>query len=354
MTKRIAITLGDPGGIGPEVALKALAARRWPRDTRFVLIGSRALVRREARRLGLPVPPPWRTGRPDAAQDPVSLWEPEPPRPAGRTPAWQPGVTGAAQARAAARWIRAGVEGCLAGRFDGLVTGPVCKRSLRLAGLSYPGHTEYLAALTRTRRVAMMLIGGPLRVVLATRHEPLARVPACLTVHTIETAVELAARGAAWLGAGHKPIGVCALNPHAGDGGILGREERQTLAPALRALRRRGFSVEGPVPGDVIFYQALRGRFGVVVAMYHDQGLGPLKMVAFESGVNLTLGLPIIRTSPDHGTAFDIAGTGRAHAGSMRAAIELAIRLARRRNPWARPSGAGPRCGRAPLRKGDS
>jgi 4-hydroxythreonine-4-phosphate dehydrogenase len=148
--------------------------------------------------------------------------------------------------------------------------------------------------------------------------------------------VQLAAQALPWLGVKQKTVGVCALNPHAGDKGILGREEITTIQPALLALRRQGLAVEGPVPGDVIFHQALQGRYGAVVAMYHDQGLGPLKMIAFEDGVNLTLGLPIVRTSPDHGTAFDIAGKGVAHAGSMVAAIRLAARLAHRKNPWGR------------------
>jgi 4-hydroxythreonine-4-phosphate dehydrogenase len=224
----------------------------------------------------------------------------------------------------------------MAGLFDALVTGPICKQSLCLTGLPFPGHTEFLAALTRTRRYAMMLIGGPLRVVLVTRHLPLAKVATGISRAAIQEAVQLAAQALPWLGVKQKTVGVCALNPHAGDKGILGREEITTIQPALLALRRQGLAVEGPVPGDVIFHQALQGRYGAVVAMYHDQGLGPLKMIAFEDGVNLTLGLPIVRTSPDHGTAFDIAGKGVAHAGSMVAAIRLAARLAHRKNPWGR------------------
>jgi len=173
-----------------------------------------------------------------------------------------------------------------------------------------------------------------LRVVLVTRHLPLARVAGAISQGAITEAVHLTAQALPWLGVRPKTIGVCALNPHAGDKGVLGREEITTIIPTLRALRRQGLAVEGPVPGDVIFHQARQGRYGAVVAMYHDQGLGPLKMIAFEEGVNLTLGLPIVRTSPDHGTAFDIAGKGVAHADSMAAAIRLAARLARRKNPW--------------------
>jgi len=332
----IAITLGDPGGIGPEVALKAVVGRRWPAAVRFVLVGNRALAARQAADLRLPCPPAW---QPESASQagrmpgPVVVWDP-----AGGAAAalrgWRPGAIGKTQGRAAAQWIRAAAHGCRGGLFAAMVTGPICKQSLRLAGLSYPGHTEFLAALTGTRRFAMMLLGGPLRVVLVTRHLPLASVPGALSRVAIAEAVRLAAQALPWLGTRQRTIGVCALNPHAGDGGVLGTEERTLIGPALRALRRAGLDVAGPVPGDAIFHQAVRGRYGAVVAMYHDQGLGPLKMLAFEEGVNLTLGLPIVRTSPDHGTAFDLAGKGRANPGSMAAAIRLAIRLAGRLNPW--------------------
>lgn len=341
----IAITLGDPGGIGPEIALKAAYRTRWPRAVRLVLIGSRAVLRAQARRLRLPLPPAWTPAHDPARRlsVPIVNWDPPPDavRPAEKAarrplaPPWRPGHTGPAEGRAAAAWIRAAVSGCLDGRFDAMVTGPICKSSLRLARLPYPGHTEYLAALTGARRFAMLLMGGPLRVVLATRHLPLARVPAALTRNGLMETVRLTAQAIAWLGVKPPAIGVCALNPHAGDDGLLGREEITVLRPALRALRREGVPAEGPIPGDVIFHQARQGRFGAVVAMYHDQGLAPLKMLAFETGINLTLGLPLVRTSPDHGTAFDIAGRGIARPDSLIAAIRLAAVLARKPNPWA-------------------
>ncbi len=337
----LAVTLGDPGGIGPEIALKAACACRWPRSLRLVLIGERRALAREARRLRLPLPPIWDGSRGRRWPAQVSIWNAHavPPSPGSR-PAWRPGVTGRSQGRAAAAWIRTAAAGCMAGIFDGMVTGPICKKSLRLAGISLPGHTEYLARLTGARHYAMLLIGEPLRVALVTRHLPLARVAPALTRRGIVEAGELTARALAWLGVKNRKLGVCALNPHAGDGGVLGREEITTIAPAVRALRRRKIQAEGPIPADVIFHQARRGRFGAVLAMYHDQGLGPLKMLAFERGINLTLGLPILRTSPDHGTAFAIAGQGVANPESMRAAIRLAARLARRKNPWR---GAGRR-----------
>ena len=333
--KTIAVTLGDPGGIGPEVALKALYQNRWPATLRFVLVGSRSILCRQAAQLSLPLPPAWQLadGKNNTAR--IVNWEPEQDlKPKSKPLAWRPGSTGKAQGQAAVCWITAAVNGCMARTFDALVTGPICKHGLRLAGLPFPGHTEFLAALTGTRSFAMMLLGGPLRVVLVTRHLPLAKVPGAVSRQAIRVAVRLAAQALPWLGVKQKTVGICALNPHAGDEGVLGREEITIIRPELCALRRKGLNLAGPVPGDVIFHQALQGRYGAIVAMYHDQGLGPLKMIAFEEGVNLTLGLPIVRTSPDHGTAFDIAGKGRARADSMAAAIRLAARLAHRQNPW--------------------
>jgi 4-hydroxythreonine-4-phosphate dehydrogenase len=390
----LAITLGDPGGIGPEIALKAVCGQRWPAHLRLALIGARALLVREARRLRLPLPPAVDFARQRIFPAPVVNWEPggngtlpkplapipsrqmsspRQIRPGGKNKAWgtnafpsleglgvgsssalnlqpfestpdptgatsrapwPPGAGGRSQGQAAARWIEAAVAGCRRGLFDGMVTGPVSKKSLQLAGLPFPGHTEYLAALTQTRRYAMLLMGGPLRVTLVTRHLPLARVAPALTRSAIMEAAELTEQALRWLGEKNLTIGVCALNPHAGDQGVLGREESTTIIPAIRALQRRGIKALGPIPADVIFHQAIRGKFGAVLAMYHDQGLAPLKMLAFESGINLTLGLPILRTSPDHGTAFDIAGKGIADPGSMIAAIMLAARLARRKNPF--------------------
>ncbi len=338
--KYLAVTLGDPGGIGMEIALKA-AYGRGPAQLTLVLVGNPRLLSAQARRLRLPLPPA--IGHPldlrRAARRPmVYLWDPDNAQP-GRSDrlAWRPGKTGRDYGRLSAAWVKAAVAGCQQGWFDGIVTAPICKKSLALAGLPFPGHTEYLAALTGVKDFAMMLIGGPLRVVLATRHLPLARVPKALTIAGIVATAKLTAAALRWLTAGQPgraALAICALNPHAGDGGLLGREEAEIIAPAVRRLRRAGLNVVGPVPADVVFHQAARGDYGAVLAMYHDQGLGPLKTLAFDTGVNLTLGLPIIRTSPDHGTAFDIAGRGVADARSMQAAIALANDLARRPNPW--------------------
>jgi len=245
-----------------------------------------------------------------------------------------PGQITAEASQTAVAAIARAVRGCLDGELDAMVTAPICKEGLKLAGVNYPGHTEMIAALTGTRRYGMMLMGKGLRIMLATRHLPLRDVADALTKETLLEAIELTGEALTWFGIKSGCIGVCGLNPHAGDGGALGDEETKIIAPAIKAARANGFNAIGPVPADVIFYQALQKQYDAVVAMYHDQGLGPLKMHAFDCGVNLTLGLPIIRTSPDHGTAFNIAGKGIATPDSLIAAIETAIQLAGRASPW--------------------
>jgi len=322
---------GAVNGIGPEIALRAIGLFRRESSAQLVLVGSAPILREWCRRLRQPFPGAWSPERVPRPTDPVAVWDPAP----ALTPTLRPGRAYADAGRAAAAWIDAAVGACRAGRLDALVTAPISKEGFQKAGVPYPGHTEFLAALTGARRFAMLLFGGPLRVILVTRHLPLARVAAALTRANILAAIELAAEGLPWLGCRAARIGVCGLNPHAGDGGLLGREEIEKIAPAVRAARRQGCDVRGPIPADVIFHQAVRGQFDAVIAMYHDQGLAPLKMLAFETGVNVTLGLPIVRTSPDHGTAYDIAGRGRANPASMLAAIRWADKLIRRRNPWS-------------------
>lgn len=311
---RIGITLGDLNGIGPEVALKAVQQLGALRGVQFVLIGSPNAI------APFPARPPQ-----------TLLWDPTP----HLAPRLTPGRITAAAGRAAAAWIYFAVRGCQAGLLDALVTAPICKEGFERAGIHFPGHTEMLAQLTGTKRFAMLLFGGALRVALATRHLPLAKVAGALTRTELADTIRLTGEGLAWLGLKQRRIAVCGLNPHAGDGGLLGDEEVRIIAPAMRAARQRGVQLFGPVPGDTVFHQAVAGRYDAIVAMYHDQGLGPLKMLAFDTGVNLTLGLPLVRTSPDHGTAFNIAGENRANPASMVAAIDCALRLARRRNPWA-------------------
>jgi 4-hydroxythreonine-4-phosphate dehydrogenase len=327
-TVAIGITAGDPNGIGPEVALRT-ALQPQPANRRLVLIGHRSVWERAATLIGRPLPP-----EVPGLERPLPrrcTWDPDMAPP----PLCRPGHVRADAARAAYACILSAAAAAQNHRLEAIVTAPISKEAFALAGIREPGHTELLARLTGTRRYAMMLFGDQIRVVLATRHLPLRQVADALTGDAIVEAVEMLARALPWMGFRRARIGVCGLNPHAGDGGALGREEKSVIAPALARCRRRGWNVAGPVPADALFHQHLAGQFDAVVAMYHDQGLAPMKMLSFETGVNLTLGLPIIRTSPDHGTAFDIAGKGRANPASTRAALDWAARLAVRKNPWA-------------------
>ena len=324
----IGLTAGDPNGIGPEVALQA-ARQPQPANRRLVLIGHRSVWERAAAQLGRACPPEIPALEPPLPRR--CTWDPDMAPP----PADRPGHVRADAARAAYGYILAAAAAAQNRRLDAIVTAPISKEAFALAGIREPGHTELLARLTGARRYAMMLFGDNIRVVLATRHLPLRKVADALTADAIVEAVEMLARALPWMGFKRARIGVCGLNPHAGDGGALGDEEKTVLAPALARCRRRGRNVSGPVPADAIFHQHLAGKYDAVVAMYHDQGLAPMKMLSFDSGVNLTLGLPIIRTSPDHGTAFDLAGKGVANPASTRAALDWAARLAAKKNPWA-------------------
>ena len=326
----IAIALGDAGGIGPEVALKAVAAELPADDWRYLLIGDETLVRALNEQLGLKL-----DIRPAAEAKPsdrITVFNPLPlavPHSALRTP------HSPEAARAAIAWLKHGAELCLRGEATALVTAPVNKESIIDSGEhDFVGQTEMLSALAKTDRTAMMLLGCDdrqrwLRVALATIHVPIAKVARSLTREKIELAIELAAKACRDLGLPRARVAVCGLNPHAGEGGKIGDEEITTILPAVEAARSRGFDVVGPLAADTLFHYAYRGDFDAVVAMYHDQGLVPLKMIGFDTGVNWTLGLPFIRTSPDHGTAYDIAGKGVANPSSMIAAVRLAKKLVR-------------------------
>jgi len=314
--KRIGITIGDINGIGPEVALKAISKSRWPADVRFVLLGCEPIVREQA----------------DAMQIPISR-KIEFVEIGGKV-SWHPGKVRIDASRLAERAIRRAVEGSLSGELDAMVTAPICKEGFHKAGINVPGHTELLAERTNTKNFGMMLVGGGLRVMLVTRHIPISEVPAALTRKNIREAIKLTGQALELFGIKNGKIGVCGLNPHAGDGGVIGREEIDLINPAIRAARKKGLNVSDAVPADTIFYEAQRGDYDAVVAMYHDQGLGPLKMIGFDEGINVTLGLPIIRTSPDHGTAFGIAGKNQASPKSMKNAIALAIEMTETPNPW--------------------
>jgi 4-hydroxythreonine-4-phosphate dehydrogenase len=241
-------------------------------------------------------------------------------------------------AQAAISWLREGAKRCLSGELDALVTAPVNKESIARTGQSFVGQTEFLSELAGAQRTAMMLLGHDdrgrwLRVALATTHVPIKFVSENLTRAKIEIAIDLAAEACHDLQLPRARVAVCGLNPHAGEGGHMGTEEQTIISPAVEAARSRKHDVVGPLSADTLFFQAYRGDYDAVVAMYHDQGLVPLKMIGFDSGVNWTLGLPFIRTSPDHGTAYDIAGQGKANPSSMLAAIRLAMQLREGRLP---------------------
>jgi 4-hydroxythreonine-4-phosphate dehydrogenase len=328
MTGWIAISLGDLTGIGPEVTLKALAAEAPSDDTRYLLIGDSEHTAALCQRLGLRLPlQPFSdfaaAGR-FFLHNP--LGQPLPPGLEAGSPA---------AARAALAWLAEGAQRCLSRQTDALVTAPLSKEAVVRSGQPFIGQTEFLSQQAGTDRTAMMLLGEDdrgrwLRVALATTHLPLRLVAEQLRPEKIALAIELAAGACRDLGLARRRVAVCGLNPHAGEKGEFGGEEIAFIEPVVAAAQKQGLDVVGPLPADTVFYYAYRGDYDAVVAMYHDQGLAPLKMVAFENGVNWTLGLPFIRTSPDHGTAYDIAGQGKADPSSMRAAIRLAKQLARR------------------------
>ncbi len=326
----LGLTMGDPAGIGPEVVVKAVAGgllRRWCRP---LVIGSLPEIEQTVRALGvrlriIPVEGhQGPVGRPGelAVLDPLR-------RPVGR---FRMGRAAKKTGAAAVAFITKAVELAEAGCIDGMVTGPINKEAINLAGYVYPGHTELLADLTKSREVGMMIVGGPLKVMFATTHVAIRELPSLLTAERVGRTIRLAHRALREFFGIPKPrIGVAALNPHAGEAGLFGDEERLAILPATRLAKAQGLRVSEPLPADTLFGKAVRGDFDGVVAMYHDQGLIPLKLLAFGRCVNLTVGLPIIRTSVDHGTAYDIAGKGRAHPDSLVEAVKLAAQLAAKR-----------------------
>jgi len=329
MTSWIGISLGDVTGIGPEVTLKALALEAPTDDARYLVIGDAGHAHRLNERLGLKLPLQPYTGQDQPGR--TFICQPLPDALPADLKEGSP-----AAARAAVAWVREGAERCLRRQLDAIVTAPVNKEAIVRAGLAFVGQTELLSQLAKTERTAMMLLGCDdrgrwLRVALATTHLPIKLVSDHLTQAKIELVIELAAQACRDLGLPRARVAVCGLNPHAGEGGEMGTEEQTTITPAVRAAQHRQLDVVGPLSADALFYHAFQGDYDAVVAMYHDQGLVPLKMIGFETGVNWTLGLPFIRTSPDHGTAYDIAGQGKANPSSMVAAIRLAKQLARNR-----------------------
>jgi len=324
----ILMTLGDANGIGPELICRLLAAKAYP-DLRLALIGPEAPLVHHCRNFS--IAPFWTTldpSNPSALADRApGIYLLTPPRLDG-LPA-TPGKETPAGGLAAGESLEYAVA-ILARHPDwGLVTGPLSKAALNEAGFAFPGHTEFLAERSGVGRegVCMHLCGPVLRVSLVTTHPPLAKVPSLVTYDRVARCLELTWDYVRRLGVADKPIAVCGLNPHAGEGGLLGREDEDVVRPAIMAAVAKGVGAVGPLPADTVFHRAVGGEFSAILAMYHDQGLPPLKMLHFSETVNVTLGLPFVRTSVGHGTAFDLVGTGRADTGSLEAALDLAMRL---------------------------
>ena len=309
--------MGDPHGIGPEILLKSLARPSLRRLARWVVVGDGGVLERTARRLRLTAV----LRAPHMSIVDVANVDHR---------RWKAGLLSASAGRASYAYLEEALRQWRRGCVQAMVTAPVTKAAIQRAGIPFIGHTEFLARATQSRSIAMMLVGGPLRVVLVTRHLPLASVPRHVTPEAVRETIRLthqALRG--WFGLRHPRIAIASLNPHAGEAGSMGREEQTVLRPVIASLRRACPTLIGPVAPDAAFYDAYRGRYDAVVCMYHDQALIPLKMVSRDVGVNVTLGLPFVRTSPDHGTALDIAGRGVADPGAMIAAMTLAVRLCR-------------------------
>jgi 4-hydroxythreonine-4-phosphate dehydrogenase len=308
----IAISLGDPAGIGPEIVVRALAERP---DADVLVFGDVGVLERAAAIVGV-APPPAARVRAVTSLAPNEV---------------TPGRPNEASGKAQLAYLTAAVDAALAGEVRALVTAPISKEWIARAGFEFPGHTEYLAARAGASEFAMMLAGPRLRVTVATTHVPFKDVPRLLTVEGIASTIWLTAEGLARrFGIAAPRVAVAGLNPHAGEAGRFGDEEDRLVKPAVEKARARiaaaglGATLDGPLVPDSVFRQAAGGAYDAVVALYHDQGLIPLKLLHFDDGVNLTLGLPFVRTSPDHGTAYDIAGTGRARAQSFLAAFDLA------------------------------
>lgn len=324
----VGITMGDPAGVGPEVIIKALARPEAYALCRPLVIGDAGQLRRASELLksGIRIRSIARTQDAKFSPGTVDCID------AGPVPADLPyGRVSAAAGEAAYRYIERAVKLALERDIDAICTAPINKEAMNAAGHKFPGHTELLAKLTGTKEVSLTLLSPKLRVIHVTAHigliDAIAKIDAALVERTIVRGHALLTRA----GIANPRIGVCGINPHAGENGLFGRgEEAEKIAPAVEAVKKRGWKIDGPLPADSLFYLAARGDYDLVVAMYHDQGHGPVKAMGLEEGVNVTAGLPIVRSSVDHGTAFDIAGTGKADERSMIEALRQAAALAPR------------------------
>jgi 4-phospho-D-threonate 3-dehydrogenase / 4-phospho-D-erythronate 3-dehydrogenase len=327
---RLAITLGDPAGVGAEIVLKALWHKEIFDLCRPLIIADGRILERASFWLGcdplefehMPHPA---EGRYQAGTVPILDMRNADP---GRCPV---GQVSAEAGRAAVEYVFKACDLAVEGQVDAVVTGPLNKAAMNLAGFHYAGHTELLAERTGAEKVSMLLVGPTLRVVHVSTHVSLEEAARRVTRERVEQVIDLAERSARALGFARPRIAVAGLNPHASEGGLFGDQEAREIMPAVQAARARGLNVSDPQPPDTVFLRAVKGEFDIVVAMYHDQGHIPMKLLAFDEGVNVSMGLPIIRTSVDHGTAFDIAGTGKASERSLLAAIDVAVRMAKAR-----------------------
>lgn len=336
----IGITMGDPAGIGPELCLRAVREKKVTGKCRPVVFGDVSVLERVAKICRLPLP---------ARVLSIEEWMESSRRldspaiidcQAMEGEHVKPGRVDAACGNASYRYIEAAVIAAMQGKIAAIATAPINKESLNLGGIRFPGHTEILAGLTKAKRVCMMMASDEIKVSLVTIHTGLASVPRQITRGGIMDAIELTAGVLKRLGKASPRIAVCALNPHGGEHGLFGSEERRIIEPAIKLASRKGLNVIGPVVPDTAFLPDKRKEVDAYVVMYHDQGLIPFKMLAFENGVNITLGLPIVRTSVDHGTAFDIAWKGNASANSLIQSILWAVRLAGKKRPGNRKGGS--------------
>jgi len=330
MPPKIVITMGDSAGVGPEVIVKALSLPDTYKICQPVVIGdakvltsvlqfSKSLAAKEEMRLN-PIKDIRKAKFRYGAIDLFDLGNIDIDR-------LRLGRVDPMCGKATFEYIKKGIEIVQSGRAKGMVTAPLCKKSMEEAGFSYAGHTELLAELTRTKDFAMMLVGGNLRVVLVTRHLPLKEVASSLSKEKILLAIRLGVETMKAFGIDSPRVGVCGLNPHAGEWGVLGKEEIETIIPAIEEAKKEGIAISGPLPSDKGFYDTAGGRYDLAIAMYHDQGQVPVKLLSYTRSVNVTLGLPFVRTSPCHGTGFDIAGQNKANPQSFIEAIKIAVKL---------------------------
>lgn len=332
--KKIAITIGDPAGIGPEITLKSIISKEIVNICSPIIIGDKSVVEELIQSLNLPV---------NLKNDAIITIEDLPlltTKSAGgfkiaefvdvsviKNKDFKKNKPFALCGRASVAYIKKAVALAMDKHVDAIVTAPICKESLKMADYPWLGHTELLAELTDTKDYAMAFYSKELRLILVTIHESIKKVPELITKDKVLKTIIFAQQACKMMGIEDPKIAVAGLNPHAGESGIFGDEEIKEISPAIQEARTSGISALGPYPADSLFYRAYKGGFDIIVCMYHDQGLIPLKMTAFDKAVNITIGLPIIRTSPDHGTAFDISWKGIANPSSMIEAIKLAVRL---------------------------